>query len=102
MKEKARFTHINAAETALEQLKHIVKTTIWKVAMALDQYFIDHCNGIDLMQPWELVRSLKEGDFVHCILHKEGKTVYAVDFLQWRSDDCPYGVRICCLDKHAK
>lgn len=102
IREKPRLTQIKAAETALEQLKSIVKATIWKLAIALDHYFLDHCNGMDQTQPWELVRSLKDGDFIHFILHKEGKTVYSLDFLQWRSDDCPYGVRICSLEKHAK
>lgn len=101
-KDKSRLKEVNSAETALDQLTHIVKTTIWKLAIALDQYFIDHCNGIDQAQPWELVKNSKSGDFVHFILHKEDKTVYALDILQWRSEDWPYGLRICSLDKHTK
>lgn len=101
-KEKARLRQLNSTEIALEQLTHMLKTAIWKLASALDPYFIEHCNGVDQIQPWELIHDSKGGDFVHCIMHKTAEKVYALDLLQCRTEECPYGVRVCFLGRHAK
>ena len=96
-KEKLRFVPNTPPESCIDQVNHMLKTLIWKLSIDLDPYFIEHCNGLDLSQPFEIFEGM-----IHCVLHRDGDKVYALDVLQWRSDEAPYGLRICSLARHAK
>jgi hypothetical protein len=74
------------------------------VQLAIDAhpYFLDHHNQIvKAIEPtWQKCREEDRGQFYHFTVHLEGANAYAIDFLEHRTEEWPYGVRICGLDKH--
>ena len=73
-----------------------------QLAIDIHPYFLEHHNQIlNAAEPtWQKCEEEDCGQFYHFAVHKEGSCLYAVDFLQNRTEAWPYGVRVCGLDRH--
>lgn len=79
-----------------------LKSFLLKLAVDIDDYFVDHHNQLNCEAEVQLWKTQGSGrvSVYHCVLHVERRgTVHALDVLEFATQECPCALRLC-HEKH--
>ena len=89
-------------EAVCERLVAMLRLFILSIAVELNPFFVSHHSALEEGggEVWQVLEEPRHGVCFHFLIHKSGVDAYALDFVQWRTEECPYGVRLCGWEKH--
>ena len=81
-----------------------LKSFVLKLAVDIDDYFVDHHNQLNCEAKVKLWKTQdnERVSLYHCVLHVDERrgTVHALDILEFTTQECPCALRLCHQKNH--